>query len=141
MLYKKNSEKVLSGELFKNPTSEYRGAPFWAWNCKMNKEMLTEQIEILKEMGFGGFHMHSRTGMDHEYLGEEFMELVSACVEKMHEKTKGNILIISHQERILNIADKIVVIADGKVDNVGKKEDILPKLLAAKTCKVLSDKM
>ncbi len=61
--------------------------------------------------------------------------------EKMHEKTKGNILIISHQERILNIADKIVVIADGKVDNIGKKEDILPKLLAAKTCRVLTDKM
>lgn len=61
--------------------------------------------------------------------------------EKMHEKTKGNILIISHQERILNIADKIVVIADGKVDHIGKKEDILPKLLAAKTCRVLTDKM
>ena len=61
--------------------------------------------------------------------------------EKMHEKVKGSILIISHQERILNIADKIVVIADGKVQNVGKKEDILPKLLAAKTCQVLEDKM
>ncbi len=61
--------------------------------------------------------------------------------EKMHEKTKGNILIISHQERILNIADKIVVIADGRIENVGKKEDILPKLLAAKTCKVLTDKL
>ena len=61
--------------------------------------------------------------------------------EKMNEKTKGNILIISHQERILNIADKIVVIADGKVENVGKKEDILPKLLAAKTCRALTDKL
>lgn len=61
--------------------------------------------------------------------------------EKMHEKTRGNILIISHQERILNIADKIVVIADGRIENVGKKEDILPKLLAAKTCKVLTDKL
>lgn len=86
MLYRKKSDTVLSEELFKNPTSEYRGAPFWAWNCKMNKEMLTEQIEILKEMGFGGFHMHSRTGMDHEYLGEEFMGLVSACVEKAKEE-------------------------------------------------------
>jgi Fe-S cluster assembly ATP-binding protein len=49
--------------------------------------------------------------------------------EKMHEKTQGNILIISHQERILNIADKIVVVADGKIDAVGKKDEILPKLL------------
>ena len=61
--------------------------------------------------------------------------------ENMHEKTRGNILIISHQERILNIADKIVVIADGQVQNEGEKEDVLPKLLAAESCKVLTDKM
>lgn len=61
--------------------------------------------------------------------------------ENMHEKTKGNILIISHQERILNIADKIVVIADGQIQNVGKKEAVLPKLLAADSCKVLTDKI
>lgn len=61
--------------------------------------------------------------------------------EKMYEKTQGSILIISHQEKILNIADKIVVIADGQVQNVGKKEDVLPKLLAAESCRVLTDKM
>ena len=61
--------------------------------------------------------------------------------EKMHEKTKGNILIISHQERILNIADKIVVIADGKIDAVGKKDKILPKLLSSSTCRVLTEKL
>ena len=61
--------------------------------------------------------------------------------ENMHEKTQGNILIISHQERILNNADKIVVIADGQVQNEGEKEDVLPKLLAAESCKVLTDKM
>lgn len=49
--------------------------------------------------------------------------------EQMHEKTNGSIMIISHQERILNIADKIVVIADGSVSAEGKKEDILPGLL------------
>ena len=61
--------------------------------------------------------------------------------EKMHEKTQGSILIISHQERILNIADKIVVIADGEIQNVGEKEEVLPKLLAAESCRVLTDKM
>ena len=61
--------------------------------------------------------------------------------ENMHEKTQGNILIISHQERILNIADKIVVIADGQVQNIGKKEEVLPKLLAAESCKVLTEKI
>ncbi|MBQ7879510.1 MAG: ATP-binding cassette domain-containing protein [Clostridia bacterium] len=61
--------------------------------------------------------------------------------EKMHEKTQGNILIISHQERILNIADKIVVIADGKVQQQGKKADVLPKLIGAEACKMLTEKL
>ena len=61
--------------------------------------------------------------------------------EKMHEKTKGNILIISHQERILNIADKIVVLADGQVQSVGAKAEVLPKLLNADSCKVLTEKL
>ena len=61
--------------------------------------------------------------------------------ENMYEKTQGSILIISHQERILNIADKIVVIADGQVQSVGKKDEVLPQLLAAESCRVLTDKM
>jgi len=52
--------------------------------------------------------------------------------ESMHARTKGSILIISHQERILDIADKIVVIADGKVAAEGAKADIMPSLLNAK---------
>lgn len=49
--------------------------------------------------------------------------------EKMHDKTQGNIVIISHQERILDIADKIIVIANGEIQNMGTKEEILPGLL------------
>ncbi len=86
MLYKKSKEKTLSAELFKNPSSEYRGTPFWAWNCKLNKEILTRQIEYLKEMGFGGFHMHSRSGMATEYLSEDFFDLVKACVDKAKQE-------------------------------------------------------
>ncbi len=62
--------------------------------------------------------------------------------EKMHKKTNGEILIISHQERILNIADKIIVIANGEVDAFGDREDILPSLLnSSSVCKALTDKM
>ena len=49
----------------------------------------------------------------------------------MYEKTKGTILIISHQERILDIADKIIVIADGRIAAYGTKNEILPELLNA----------
>ena len=58
--------------------------------------------------------------------------------EKMYRKINGSILIISHQERILNIADRVIVIADGKVTRDGTKEEVLPGLFTAKTCSVLS---
>lgn len=60
---------------------------------------------------------------------------------KMHEKTNGSIIIISHQERILNIADRIIVIADGKITGDGTKEEILPGLLTADACSVLKSKL
>ena len=70
-----------------------------------------------------------------------FGNLISVF-EKMHEKINGSILIISHQERILNIADKIVVIADGKLTGIGKKDDVLPELLrASSACPTLLDKL
>lgn len=63
--------------------------------------------------------------------------------EKMHERTQGTILIISHQEKILNIADKIIYIKDGQVEKYGAKDELLPLLLSASdgTCKKLTDKM
>lgn len=82
MLYKKNNSKTLDEGLFRSPTAEYRAAPFWAWNCELDEKELIRQIECLKEMGFGGFHMHSRSGMATEYLSEEFMSLIKACVKK-----------------------------------------------------------
>ena len=82
MLYPKNKASQLDENLFKNPTCEYRGTPFWAWNGKLNKETLAEQIDMLRKMGMGGFHMHVRTGMDSPYLDAEFMDYVRFCVEK-----------------------------------------------------------
>ena len=86
MLYPKNRENELSSDLFKNPGCEYRGTPFWAWNCKLDKEDLLWQLEVLKKMGMGGAHMHVRTGMATEYLSDEFMDLIKGCVEKCREE-------------------------------------------------------
>ncbi len=62
--------------------------------------------------------------------------------EKLRNDVKGSILIISHQERILNIADRVVVIADGKVSASGSKDEILPQLLNQNSvCSALTDKM
>lgn len=49
--------------------------------------------------------------------------------EDIRSSTSGSLVIISHQERILSIADEIVVVADGKIRTSGKREDILPLLL------------
>ena len=62
--------------------------------------------------------------------------------EHLHEKINGSIIIISHQERILNIADRVIVLADGQVKQDGRREQILPELLAAPTvCSALADKV
>lgn len=82
MLYKKNNTIKLDKNLFENPSSEYRGAPFWAWNCALNWNTLEKQIDCLKEMGFGGFNMHTRSGMQTKYLSDEFMSLIKQCTEK-----------------------------------------------------------
>lgn len=82
MLYKQKETPSLAPELFKAPTSEYRGTPFWAWNCKLDQSELDRQLEIFKKMGFGGAHMHVRTGMATKYLSEEFMTLIQNCVKK-----------------------------------------------------------
>ena len=57
-----------------------------------------------------------------------FNNLISVF-RSMYERTRGTILIISHQERILDIADKVVVIVNGGIAAYGPKEDILPELL------------
>ncbi len=81
MLYKKKDD-AFSTELFQNPTSEYRGTPFWAWNDKLTKETILEQVDIFHEMGFGGFHMHVRTGLDTPYLSDEYIDMVKLCNDK-----------------------------------------------------------
>ena len=64
--------------------------------------------------------------------------------EKMTERIQGSILIISHQERILNIADRIIVLADGKVSGSGTPAEIMPQLLGGAplgSCRTLERKV
>lgn len=62
--------------------------------------------------------------------------------EGMHQKIQGSILIISHQERILNIADKIIVLANGEVSAMGSKDEVMPSLLGtSEACSTLMNKI
>lgn len=62
--------------------------------------------------------------------------------EKMHSEIQGTILIISHQERILNIADQIVLLSDGRIEKTGGRDEVMPELLGSgQPCKTLTDKL
>jgi len=63
--------------------------------------------------------------------------------EKMHDTLGGSIIIISHQERILNIADCVAVLSAGELKSYGKRDDILPELLGktSAVCPVLTNNM
>lgn len=64
-------------DLFKNPTSEYRGCPFWAWNNKLDKAQLLRQIDYFKAMGMGGFHVSG--------ILKNFQKLTNLCYRCMYE--------------------------------------------------------
>lgn len=86
MFYPENQKKRLDEKIFRNPPCEYRAAPFWAWNCDLNKDLLLREIDQMKRMGMGGFHMHVRTGMSTTYLSDGFMQLIRECVDKAKEE-------------------------------------------------------
>ena len=50
--------------------------------------------------------------------------------EEIHATKKESIIIISHQERIIQMADRIMVIKDGKVEKIGTREEVMPALIA-----------
>ena len=67
---------------FSTPPPVMRSAPFWAWNGKLHENILKEQIKIMHEMGFGGFFMHSRTGLDTAYLSDDWFKAIDTCINE-----------------------------------------------------------
>ena len=67
---------------FQNPGKEYRSAPFWAWNAELSPDELKWQVRNMKEHGLGGFFMHSRDGLETEYLGPKWMECIRETVQE-----------------------------------------------------------
>ncbi|KAK2047273.1 family 2 glycoside hydrolase [Colletotrichum somersetense] len=84
-------------DLFKRPTSEYRGCPLWQWNSKLEKKRLLRQIDHLKDMGMGGFHVHVQTGLNTEPNASEVMDRVRDCVE--YAQSKGMLAYLWDDDR------------------------------------------
>lgn len=73
-------------EKLKNVPNEYRPAPFWSWNGKLEKNELLRQIGDLQEKGFGGFVIHARAGLNTPYMGEEWFDCVETCVNEAERR-------------------------------------------------------
>jgi len=84
-------------EAFANPASLYRGAPFWSWNGKLDRDELLRQLGVFREMGIGGVTIHCRTGLDTEYLGDVFMDLVKICRD--HARDQGMLTWLYDEDR------------------------------------------
>ncbi len=97
MLYKKNREERLSPSLFAHPTAEYRAAPFWAFNDKLDHGELRREIGAFAEMGFGGFHMHVRSGLAVPYLSREFFSYIHTSVNEA--KARGMLAYLYDEDR------------------------------------------
>lgn len=67
---------------FCSPSNEYRSLPFWSWNDKLEPEILKEQIKAMSQAGLGGYFMHSRGGLETEYLKDEWMNCIKTCIEE-----------------------------------------------------------
>lgn len=85
MLYDKWKKSKFSDEVFKSPTNEFRGAPFWAWNSALDPDVLSEQVDLFADMGFGGFNMHVRQGLETPYLSDDFFKAIKSCVKRAEE--------------------------------------------------------
>lgn len=69
-------------KIFQSPPACYRGKPFWSWNGRLEPGELRRQIRILKQMGMGGFFMHSRVGLETPYLSREWFDCVKVCIDE-----------------------------------------------------------
>ena len=83
MLYKKNQTEKLDMNLFQNPTAEYRGTPFWAWNCKLEAEELTRQV-----CSPGGTTLAALTAFDERNFDGLMMDAMTRCLLRARELGK-----------------------------------------------------
>lgn len=67
---------------FKEVPNKYRPIPFWSWNEKLSEEETKNQIDMMHNVGIGGFFMHARGGLQTEYLGEEWFANIKCAVER-----------------------------------------------------------
>lgn len=66
----------------KNNSRQYGSLPFWSWNDRLEPERLRSQIKDMHELGMNGFFMHARSGLETEYLSDEWYDAIKVCVDE-----------------------------------------------------------
>ncbi len=75
--------------LFQKPSREYRGKPFWSWNGKLEEKELKRQINVMKEMGFGGEYRYAHDEEDAYAAGENYFPPELATRRYYHPAPRG----------------------------------------------------
>lgn len=73
------------GSQFANPSCQYRGAPFWSWNDRMDPAEVRRQVRDFHAAGIGGFFMHSRGGLETPFLSEEWFRACDAAIDEARQ--------------------------------------------------------
>ena len=66
----------------KDHKNEYGSLPFWSWNDKLDPKMLRKQIQNMHELGMNGFFMHARSGLETDYLSEEWYTAIKESIDE-----------------------------------------------------------
>ena len=69
-------------EKIKEAAPKHASIPFWSWNDKLECDELRRQIRNMHDMKMQGFFMHARSGLETEYLSDEWYECISACIDE-----------------------------------------------------------
>jgi hypothetical protein len=80
-----STDEYIKAGVFLNPPAEFRSAPFYSLNDKLDTAELVKQVHAFRDAGFGGFFLHSRTGLLTEYLGKEWWDAMDAGVRAAKE--------------------------------------------------------
>ncbi|MEM2239381.1 MAG: glycosyl hydrolase [Candidatus Bathyarchaeia archaeon] len=77
---------LVDEKLFKKPSSEFKGVPFWSINDRLDPRETMRQIALLDEGGYGGVFFHAREGLVTPFLGEEWFRAFSAAVDEAKKR-------------------------------------------------------
>ena len=72
-----------------NPPKRYRPIPFWSWNERLQVPETRRQVDEMEKEGIGGYFMHARGGLQTPYMGEEWMDNISAGIQEARERGMG----------------------------------------------------